>query len=161
MHFFDKKYVNSELDDSEYALRQEAYRKHLDSINDRLPKGLLDKLSKVKFHDALLESAVVDSLRHEVVLELFCMGWESRWRAKLTYTDAILTPEKAARRIVLDKKSELMYQEIDLEEPRVVQRFIFYPKATEFEISFRDMTCDISEALPDGAKARKAVIRIA
>jgi hypothetical protein len=153
MKFFDKAYVEHEVDST---ARQKAYRKHLRRLRRLMPPSLIAQVEHVKFHDAVLERLLVDSRRREVRLEVFCNEWGPDSRAVLIYRDAQLIGTTAARRIVGDRKSEILYDELDVDGETCIHRFLFWPRLRELEIRFHDLSCEQLKDLPKGARPRKA-----
>jgi hypothetical protein len=95
----------------------------------------------ISVHDAIIDSVVWTPASKELVIVLVTGTSELGYQAvSLTYGGAMLGKRRldSLRRAALDRETEVLYQEVDIEEDVLVHRLLFWPRE-EVTIDFREL----------------------
>jgi hypothetical protein len=135
------------------------YSEHLASIRDRLPDDMRDRLTSIRLHDARIETCTLDHRQRRFGLCLRAGDTQSGYvTVDLEYDDVALDRlnVQAVRSVAGNAKSELLYDEIDVEGEYFAHRFLFWPYRA-FDVYFRSVALRQTPAmapLPGEREAR-------
>ena len=140
MRYFTRGWANGELADAESEQVALDYRARLNEIAPRLPKELLELAQRINLHDAIIDHVWWEPSRRRLTLKLICIKSDpdTHEAVELVYDDAMLGPRRieSLRRAALSRDTELLFDEVDIdEEGTFTHRILFWP-SEEVTIDF-------------------------
>ena len=148
MRFFTPAWHGGDLSDEDADAVPSRYAEHLASVLPRLPDGLRERLTSVNLHDAQFAECTVDHRRRQLRLSLLAGNNQASYATiDLEYHDVAIDRLSLAslRSAVADPKTELLYDEVDIEDGYAVHRFLAWPYQ-EFDVYFGTMQSRVKTA---------------
>ena len=141
MRYFTRGWANGDLSDDEYARMPEAYARRLAEIAPRLPAAMLKLAREISLHDGLIARMRWRPNSKELTMTLVTGSVGPGYRTTtLTYVGALLGKSRieALRNAGLDRETQLLYDEVDIDDDGLlVHRILFWPR--------EEVTIDFSE----------------
>ncbi len=139
LKYFTKAWANGELPDTEADAVVRNYRDHILSLTPTLPSAIVKLALEVDLHDAVIRRVLVDRKSQNLRMELLAGDKiEGYFDADLDYSGVRFenTQLQVLASVARDRRSELLYDELDrVDDNGYVHRFLFWPEH-EFEIIF-------------------------
>ena len=118
------------MSDEEAELVVARYADHLEGLRSRLPPAMRERLDSVALHDAQVRERTLDHHRQRLQLCLVAGDNQSGYyTVDLKYEGVALDrlDLQSLRSVAGDTKSQLLYDEIDVEDGYFVHRLLFWP----------------------------------
>lgn len=147
MRFFTRGWVNGELSDEESDRARDAYWARVEEITPRLPRELVRMVREVHLHDGLIEQVVWNPREKKLLLALVATDAQGECiSVNLSYGGAMLGDSRidAIRRAALSRETELLYDEVDIDEDGVLSHRILFEPCEEVTIDFREFSMQVS-----------------
>ncbi|CAG0926777.1 hypothetical protein TFLX_00185 [Thermoflexales bacterium] len=130
------------MSDEQWVQVEDAYKRHIESLLPNLPIPIAELVERVSLHDGLIYRVVVDRLTRRLTLKLRCGDLQVGYQD----VDLLYSGVEFARldlltltSVVRDRRTELLYDEFDIDEDRnYIHRILFEP-AGEISIKFRSL----------------------
>ncbi|HMK12900.1 MAG TPA: hypothetical protein VK461_15020 [Acidimicrobiales bacterium] len=144
MRYFTRGWTHGELSDEETEDARSRYWARVDEIAPRLPAPLPELAKSVSIHDALVDHVCWEPSIDRLTLRLVCLKADpAAYEAvEIVYEGAMLGVRRieTLRQVALSRETELLYDEVDVDdEGTFAHRILFWP-ADEVTIDFRSMS---------------------
>jgi hypothetical protein len=151
--YFTREWAAGDLSDEATDAARRLYSERLEVVLPRLPSTVRELASRVNLHDALLFRVQVSTTAEELALELVGGDFQSGYsdiRLEYSGVDLGAIDLGALSSIARDRRTEVLYDEVDLlDEALFEHRILFWPRG-DVAISFRRLKLAISSR-PDRA----------
>ena len=128
MKYFSPAWHCGEVDDETSDAVVENYRRYLASLLSRLPPDVRTLATSVSLHDGFIRQIISDPEQSTLFLGLCCGDNQVGYcNLDLYYSQVFFLPSERENLAALevDRKSTVMYDEVDIESGRFVHRILF------------------------------------
>lgn len=130
MRYFTRGWLNGEYSDDDHEAAVVQYDERLEAIRPALPPEVAS-LTQRDLHDGVIEFIEWDARTSELTLALVIGDLQRGYsQLRIDYKGAMLGENRieTLRQLARDRRAELLYDEVDLDESGVFQhRMIFWP----------------------------------
>jgi hypothetical protein len=161
VRYFTRGWASGELSDAEYESASASYWTRVAEITPRLPRDMARMLRTIRLHDAIIEQAIWSSGRKLLQLSLVAVNARKQCVAvQLMYRGAMLGNGRIAalRRAALSRETELLYDEVDVDDEGVLSHRLLFAPCEEVSIEFRQFEMKVSRRPDLRVRLRPAFI---
>jgi hypothetical protein len=142
MRFFTRAWATGELSEEEWLRASEAYRARVAEIIPRLSPAMVRLAAELSLHDGLIARVVWNAHTHCLRLTLVCGDAQGGCvEVRLVYRGAMLGRSRleALRRAALSRETELLYDEVDVDDDAILSHRLLFAPCEEVTIDFREL----------------------
>lgn len=147
MRYFTRGWASGELSDDESDEANEAYRARVAEITPRLPPAMVRLAHEISVHDGIIEQVIWNSHLNRLQLTLVCTDAHQNYiQTHLTYSGAMLGPSRieSLQRAALSRETELLYDEVDIDDDSVFSHRLLFDPCEEVTIEFKELELVVS-----------------
>ncbi len=141
MKYFAREWATGELSDEESERIVSDYWVHIDTLLPSLPPAVAALARDINLHDGLIHRVLVQPEQRRLELELRCGDLQvGYFDLDLIYSEVRmdLLDIPLLQALARDRQTEVLYDEVDLDESNYVHRILFWPEG-EIAIVFRSL----------------------
>lgn len=139
MRFFTREWASGALSDKEWKQVQASYSKHIESLLPKLPEPIAALASRIGLHDGKIRNVVANKNTGRLTLHLYCGDLQVGYRnLAIAYSGVRfeLLDLVSLAALARDRDTEIIYDELDIDEDEnYLHRILFYPSG-EISITF-------------------------
>lgn len=142
MKFFTKSWHLGRLSNKESRAIPLKYQKYFEKILSKFSKEIKSDLTKTNIHDGLIDRCIFDSAKKNFHLALICGDLQRGYfKIELCYqgVDGIKDLFRKVNLLVKDIRTEILFDEFDLEENKYIHRILFWPNYSEIRVRFKKL----------------------
>lgn len=139
MKYFSRKWALEMEDDEQKDIRDD-YWQHIASLTPSLPLAI-KKLSRLRLHDGLIRWVIFMKGKKQLQISLLCGDVQNGYfDLDLIYSGIQIKYFNINEfaKLSRDRRTQLLYDEIDIYRKRYIHRILFYPDG-EIEIRFEKL----------------------
>jgi hypothetical protein len=142
MKYFTENWHKGEFSELKTETIRQAYWQHLQTLQSRFSEQVFELANKINLHDSLIRKVISNTKDHTLLLELMCGDLSTGYfELELKYkgVDLMTSDLNILRTVTLEKKNEILYDEVDVSQEGYIHRLLFWPYR-EIDINFTELS---------------------